>query len=83
VMYHFLTSLRYTRGQYEHEDTLADAEPPMCAEDQDCETPRSPLDLPLHRPSCIDNEYTDQTRNPKVLRLLCSGVLDKSLIAIP
>lgn len=57
---------RYTRGQYEHEDTLADSEEPPCPEESSCEITRSPLDLPLHKPSCIDNEYTDQTRNPKV-----------------
>ncbi|KAF9650657.1 phospholipid diacylglycerol acyltransferase [Thelephora ganbajun] len=49
------------------EHTLADAELPTRAEDSNCETTRSPLDVSLHKPSCIDNEYTDQTRNPKVL----------------
>lgn len=67
MVYRFLTvTHRYTRGQYEHEDTLAEADPPICAEDSDCETTRSPLDLPLHKPSCIDHEYTDHTTNPKV-----------------
>ena len=52
--YHFLTSAsRYTRGQYEHEDSLADAG----ADNPDYETTRLSLDLPLHKPSCIDNEY--------------------------
>ena len=63
----FLTpTRRYTHGKYEHEDTLVDAEPSTCAGDPKCEITRSPLDLPLHKPSCIDNEYTDQTKNPKV-----------------
>lgn len=68
---------RYTRGQYEHDDTLADSEQPACPEESNCEITRSPLDLPLHRPSCIDNEYTDQTRSPKVLwyTLLSVGLL--------
>ena len=57
---------RYTRGHYEHEDTLADAESPVDAEGSDCEITRSPLDLPLYKPSCIDNEYTDHASNPKV-----------------
>lgn len=70
MIYSLLTvTYRYTRGQYEHEDTLAD-EPPTCAEDSECETTRSPLDLPLHKPSCIDNEYTDHTLNPKVLWII-------------
>jgi hypothetical protein len=60
---------RYTRGRYEHEDadTLAEEERPACPEESNCEITRSPLDLPLHKPSCIDNEYTDQTTSPKVL----------------
>lgn len=57
---------RYTRGNYEHDDTLADTEPPMRVEGSSCETTRSPLDLPLHKPTCIDNEYTDHGGNPKV-----------------
>jgi len=76
MMCRFLTiTHRYTRGRYEHEDILADAEPPTCAEDSECKTTRSPLDFPLHKPSCIDNEYTDRTINPKVsttvIRLVC------------
>jgi len=82
VVYRSLTiTHRYTRGQFEHEDTLADAEPPTCAEDSECETTRSPLDLPLHKHSCIDNEYTDQTRNPKVpttvIRPVCVCLLSR------
>ena len=62
---------RYTRGKYEHDDTLADTESPAYVEDSgcepaQCETTRVPLDLPLHKPSCIDHEYTDHERNPKV-----------------
>jgi len=57
----------YTRGQYEHDDTLADAEQSECPGESNCGTTRSPLDLPLHKPSCIDHEYTDHTVNPKVL----------------
>jgi len=64
----FLTLIhRYTRGNYEQDDTLADAEPPVRAEGSSCETTRSPLDLPLYKPSCIDNEYTDYGGNPKVV----------------
>lgn len=63
----FLTLIhRYTLGNYEHDDTLADAELPMRAEGSSCETTRSPLDLPLYKPSSIDNEYTDHGGNPKV-----------------
>jgi len=79
MFYRILTpTRRYTRGQYEHEDTIADAEPPTCAEGPDCETTRSPLDLPLHKPSCIDNEYTDHTANPKVCGK--ASVLGRQLI---
>jgi len=79
----FLTLIhRYTRGQYEHEDTLADAELPMNAEGSDCETTRSPLDLPLYKSSCIDNEYTDHATTPKVKLSSLSPLLAKSLIAV-
>ena len=73
---------RYIRGKYEHEDTLADSEQPACPEESNCEITRSPLDLPLHKPSCIDNEYTDQTRNPKVLwrTLVITGSLIISIL---
>jgi len=61
----FLTSARrYTSGRYEHQDTMADEEGP------ECKTTRCPLDLPLHKPSCIDNEYTDHATNPKVPRVV-------------
>ena len=70
-MHPFLTAIRrYTHGQYEHDDTIADAEPPICAEESECETTRSPLDLPLHKHSCIDHEYTDHTTSPKVLSVV-------------
>lgn len=58
---------RYTRGQYEHEDALAESEQLACPEEPNCETMRrSPLNSPMHKPSCIDNEYSDHTRSPKV-----------------
>ena len=81
-MNRFLTLIyRYTRGRYEHEDILADAEAPVQAEGSSCETTRSPLDLPLYRPSCIDNGYTDHATNPKVRFSSCLRLLAKPLIA--
>ena len=79
----FLTLIhRYTRGQYEHEDTLADAELPINVEGSDCETTRSPLDLPLFKPSCIDNEYTDHATTPKVKLSSRPRLLAKPLVAV-
>jgi len=83
TMNRFLTLIhRYTRGNYEHDDTLAGAGLPMRAEGSNCETTRSPLDLPLHKPSCIDNEYTDHGGNPKVEPLPRSCFLVKPLITV-
>ena len=75
---------RYTRGKYEHDDILADTDSPEYGEDSDCataqcETTRAPLDLPLHKPSCIDHEYTDHERNPKVMQWVYLDLLAKPL----
>jgi len=56
----------YTRGEYEHDDTLADAGDAVCANSSDCVSPRAPLDLPLLRQSWIDAEYTDESVSPKI-----------------
>jgi len=57
----------YTQGEYEHDETLADEADATCSESSECSSPRTPLDLPLFRPSWIDNEYTDEKVNPKVM----------------
>ncbi|TFK46943.1 Lecithin:cholesterol acyltransferase [Heliocybe sulcata] len=56
----------YARGEFEHDDTLADAHDAVCSNSSDCRTDRAPLDLPLLRRSWIDAEYTDEGVYPKV-----------------
>lgn len=59
---------RYARGDYEFDDTLADAADGTCTniDDPECGTKRPPLDMPLSRKSWIDFEHTDAAANPKV-----------------
>ena len=62
-----LTTPRYTREGYEHDEVQADSVDAQCANTTDCTTPRAPLDLPLLRRSQIDAEYTDEAEFPRVL----------------
>lgn len=59
---------RYARGEYEYDDTTADAAGGTCTDidDPECQTQRPPLDMPLSRKSWIDFEHTDTAANPKV-----------------
>ena len=59
---------RYARGSYEHDDNAADSASPRCVdpEDEECQTPRTPLDLPLRMSSYIDAEYSDLEGSPVV-----------------
>lgn len=60
------TCIRYTRGEYEYDEMNTDAADAMCHNSSECKTPRTPLDMPLFRPSWIDYEYTNDTVMPKV-----------------
>ncbi|EIN06718.1 Lecithin:cholesterol acyltransferase [Punctularia strigosozonata HHB-11173 SS5] len=59
----------YARGEYEYDETIADAAGAVCANEtmEHCESLRPPLDMPLYRSTWIDSEYTDETANPKVI----------------
>ncbi len=59
-------SFRYARGEYEYDETNADAAGALCFNSSDCSSPRAPLDLPLSRKSWIDVEVTNETSFPKV-----------------
>uniref|UniRef100_A0A0W0EX56 Phospholipid:diacylglycerol acyltransferase n=1 Tax=Moniliophthora roreri TaxID=221103 RepID=A0A0W0EX56_MONRR len=52
----------YARGEFEHDESLADSPDAVCTDpdDDSCITQRAPLDLPLLRKSWIDAEYTDE-----------------------
>lgn len=58
----------YARGEFEHDESLADSPDAVCTDpdDDSCITQRAPLDLPLLRKSWIDAEYTDEAGTPKV-----------------
>lgn len=56
----------YARGEYEYDETNADAAGALCFNSSDCSSPRAPLDLPLSRKSWIDVEVTNETSFPKV-----------------
>ncbi|KAI5117194.1 hypothetical protein M0805_004964 [Coniferiporia weirii] len=56
----------YARGEYEHDETIPDAAGAMCAETENCTSPRAPLDLPLARKNWIDYEVSDEQSLPKV-----------------
>ncbi|KAL1736356.1 Lecithin:cholesterol acyltransferase-domain-containing protein [Schizophyllum commune] len=58
----------YARGSYEHDDNAADSASPRCVdpEDEECQTPRTPLDLPLRMSSYIDAEYSDLEGSPVI-----------------
>ncbi|KAJ8696245.1 phospholipid:diacylglycerol acyltransferase [Pleurotus ostreatus] len=59
----------YVRGRHEYDDSTTDPDQPHCIEpEQDgCQSPRPPLDMPMSRRSWIDSEYTDERVNPKII----------------
>ncbi|KAF4567493.1 hypothetical protein EYR36_011115 [Pleurotus pulmonarius] len=59
----------YVRGRHEYDDSTTEPDQPHCIEpEQDgCQSPRPPLDMPMSRRSWIDSEYTDERINPKVI----------------
>ncbi|GJE91506.1 LACT-domain-containing protein [Phanerochaete sordida] len=57
----------YMRGDYEHDDVQPDQPGAVCDNSTDCLTPRAPLDMPLHRKSWIDADYTDLGVTPKIM----------------
>lgn len=59
----------YVRGRHEYDDSTTEPDQPHCIEpEQDgCQSPRPPLDLPMSRRSWIDSEYTDERINPKII----------------
>lgn len=61
-----LTHSRYARGEYEYDDTMADSELAVCEDDNNCTSPRGPLDLPMARKNWIDSEITNEKDMPKV-----------------
>ena len=40
---------------------------PVCDNSSDCQTPLSPLNMPLSRKSLIDWEYTESNAKPKIV----------------
>ncbi|TDL20055.1 phospholipid diacylglycerol acyltransferase [Rickenella mellea] len=56
----------YARGEYEYDDSQADSPNAQCFNGTDCDTPRTPLDLPLARKNWIDAEVSDDTCQPRV-----------------
>ena len=62
--------IRYARGEYEYDETNADAADALCYDAKNCSSSRSPLDLPLSRKNWIDVEVTNETSFPKVTKLL-------------
>ncbi|KAG9220645.1 hypothetical protein CCMSSC00406_0003744 [Pleurotus cornucopiae] len=59
----------YVRGRHEYDDSTTEPDQPHCIEpEQDgCQSPRPPLDMPMSRRSWIDSEYTDERINPKII----------------
>ncbi|KAF9501792.1 phospholipid:diacylglycerol acyltransferase [Pleurotus eryngii] len=59
----------YVRGRHEYDDSTTEPDQPRCIEpEQDgCQSPRPPLDMPMSRRSWIDSEYTDERINPKII----------------
>ncbi|KAL1746161.1 Lecithin:cholesterol acyltransferase-domain-containing protein [Schizophyllum fasciatum] len=58
----------YARGSYEHDDEAADSAEPRCVdpEDEGCQAPRTPLDMPMRMSSWIDAEYSNLESNPVI-----------------
>ncbi|KDQ55163.1 hypothetical protein JAAARDRAFT_37689 [Jaapia argillacea MUCL 33604] len=57
---------RYSRGEYEFDETMADGPNAVCYNTTNCETPRPPLDMPMLRRSWIDSDYTNESVSPKI-----------------
>ncbi|KAF9268724.1 Lecithin:cholesterol acyltransferase [Marasmius fiardii PR-910] len=58
----------YARGDYQYDEQAVETLDTECTDpDNDqCQTKRPPLDLPLMRKTWMDAEYTDDTATPKV-----------------
>ncbi|KAJ8521178.1 hypothetical protein ONZ45_g2062 [Pleurotus djamor] len=59
----------YVKGGNEFDDTSPDSGNPHCVEpvQENCQSPRKPLDMPMSRRSWIDSEYTDEQITPKIV----------------